>query len=183
MQISHIARELASCLCGAGQKTKGPHTPQTPPHTAPLLQVGYGDVTVASSLGRFWVCCLICLSFIWLPYEVNRLTEMLHLRSRFLTAFTPRADKCVRVCVHACLRLGGKGAEGGISIYMCFAMLLFISPLVHWSAPFNRPHHHHTLPHSTNHPTNHNQLPAPPPPTGPTSSSWVIWRPPSSAPS
>lgn len=57
--------------------------------------MGYGDITVASALGRFWVCCLICISFIWLPYEINRLTQMLNLRSRYLTSFTPRADKCV----------------------------------------------------------------------------------------
>lgn len=56
-------------------------------------QVGYGDITVATALGRFWVCCLICVSFIWLPYEINRLTQMLHLRSRFLTSFAPRADR------------------------------------------------------------------------------------------
>lgn len=58
-----------------------------------LATVGYGDITAATTVGRFWVCCLICLSFIWLPYEVNRLTQMLGLRSRFLVSFTPRADK------------------------------------------------------------------------------------------
>lgn len=58
-----------------------------------LATVGYGDITAATTVGRLWVCCLICLSFIWLPYEVNRLTQMLGLRSRFLVSFTPRADK------------------------------------------------------------------------------------------
>jgi len=72
-----------------------------------LATVGYGDVVVVSNLGRFFVSCLICVSFIWLPYEINNLTQMLSLRSRYLTTFTPRADKYVLV--------GGTdgGREGG----------------------------------------------------------------------
>lgn len=58
-----------------------------------LATVGYGDISAATAVGRLFVCCLICVSFIWLPYEVNRLTQMLGLRSRFLVSFTPRADK------------------------------------------------------------------------------------------
>ncbi len=64
-----------------------------------IATVGYGDVTVTSDLGRFFVSCLICVSFIWVPYEINNLTQMLALRSRYLSTFTPRADKYVRVHV------------------------------------------------------------------------------------
>lgn len=69
-----------------------------------IATVGYGDVVVVSSLGRFFVSCLICVAFIWLPYEINNLTQMRSLRSRYLTTFTPRADKYVITHV---------GKEGG----------------------------------------------------------------------
>lgn len=73
-----------------------------------IATVGYGDVLVVSSLGRFFVSCLICVSFIWLPYEINNLTQMRSLRSRYLTTFTPRADKYV------IMRVGKEGVrEGG----------------------------------------------------------------------
>lgn len=58
-----------------------------------LATVGYGDVNVATNMGRVFVSCLICVSFVWLPYEINNLTQMLSLRSRYLTTFLPRADK------------------------------------------------------------------------------------------
>lgn len=58
-----------------------------------VATVGYGDITVSSGWGRVAVSLLICISFIWLPYEINSLTQMLSLRSRYLTTFTPRADR------------------------------------------------------------------------------------------
>ena len=58
-----------------------------------MATVGYGDVSAVSALGRFFSCCLICVSFIWVPYELNKLTQMLSLRSRYLTTFTPEADR------------------------------------------------------------------------------------------
>lgn len=79
-----------------------------------LATVGYGDVVVVSNLGRLFVSCLICVSFIWLPYEINNLTQMLSLRSRYLTTFTPRADKYVRGWAE------GEGAGRG-----CFWVALF----------------------------------------------------------
>lgn len=97
-----------------------------------LATVGYGDVVVVSNLGRFFVSCLICVSFIWLPYEINSLTQMLSLRSRYLTTFTPRADKYVF------LVRGRGGREGGwegwpCSNFMFDGRLNFILPFPHYS--------------------------------------------------
>ena len=81
-----------------------------------LATVGYGDVLVVSNLGRFFVSCLICVSFIWLPYEINNLTQMLSLRSRYLTTFTPRADKYVHLVRG---RGGREGGRGGLALISC----------------------------------------------------------------
>lgn len=41
-----------------------------------MATVGYGDISVTTSIGRFVVCCVIIASFVWLPMEINKLTQV-----------------------------------------------------------------------------------------------------------
>lgn len=45
-----------------------------------MATVGYGDIGVRTDVARFVVCLVILTSLVWLPLEINKLTQVTHSR-------------------------------------------------------------------------------------------------------
>lgn len=68
-----------------------------------MATVGYGDIGVSSDLARLVICLVILTSLIWLPLEINKLTQVPYSGlPRLSNSYNPRGRDPCRTCETLC---------------------------------------------------------------------------------
>lgn len=80
--------ELAAPVLAPPPLTAGSH----PPHPC-MGSVGYGDISPQTPLGKLVVSVMITVSFVAIPMQLNKLTSLLSLQSKYRSRFNPRSGE------------------------------------------------------------------------------------------